>query len=316
MSLSSATPFEIAPCAICGCEVATTAYVGFDRLHGLPGKFTLVKCCECGLVYLRPRPSKEAIAAYYPDDYLGFRSSSQSEGTLLAGLDAVLSRRKRCGVVLRYKKRGKLVDVGCATGNFLFDMRSYPGWEVYGVEVNHKASLHCREHLGIDVITGDLLQARFKSASVDVVTFWDVLEHIHNPRDVLDECNRILVDKGILLVTVPNLNSIDASIFGDSWAGLDFPRHLYVFSRDTIEKLLNQSGFEVVDTLCLTGRQHSFALSLQFLAVDKVGNAKRVYEFAIKALRFPPARILCFPYFYLADAFKLGSSITVVARKC
>ncbi|MBI2953461.1 MAG: class I SAM-dependent methyltransferase [Chloroflexi bacterium] len=313
ISLTADVELETVVCAVCGSATAMPLHENGDLMHGLPGRFTLVKCRGCGLVYLNPRPTRQGIACYYPDDYVAYER--REGGGRLRKLDTFLSLRKRCGAVLRHKTSGALVDVGCGTGHFLRGMREYLGWKVSGVEPNAPAAAYCSDCLGLDAFAGDLAAAAYNAESVDVITFWDVLEHLHDPLETLRECRRILVDDGLLLITVPNLGSPESRLFGRSWAGLDSPRHLYVFSRKTITRLLRQAGFDVVEVRCLTGRHQSFMVSLQFLAAAHPGAAAKICQLVFQVISSPVSRLLAFPFFYMLDALKLGSKITVAARK-
>ncbi len=313
LSLTADLELETVCCAVCDSAATTLLYENGDRMHGLPGRFTLRKCCECGLVYLNPRPSRQAIARYYPDEYLAFER--RDGGGRLRTLDAALSLRKRCGAVLRHKKGGTLVDVGCGTGYFLQGMRKHKGWKVSGVEPNAGAASFCRDRLGLDVFVGDLAAAAYAPASVDVIAFWDVLEHLHDPFASLLECRRILAGDGVLLITVPTLDSLESRLFAGSWAGLDSPRHLYVFSRDTLTRLLRRAGFDVFEVRSITGRHQSFLVSLQFLAAPHTGAVKSLCRFAFQVASSSVSRLLAFPLFYMLDVLKLGSKITVLARK-
>ena len=230
-------------CALCGAYEADLLCVGKDRLHGIDGVFQLVRCRHCGLVYLSPRPTREEMGRYYPNEYRAYKGVNGPG--LLARLVHRWGVEKKCQAITNLRERGEILDVGCATGQFLKAMKE-KGWAVQGVEVNENAVMYARERLGLDVSAGELEEAGFPDKHFDVVTMWHVLEHLHDPVGTLMEVRRVLKDEGLLIVSVPNIKSIEACIFGEFWAGLDIPRHLYVFSPETLGGILRRAGFKVI----------------------------------------------------------------------
>ncbi len=175
---------------------------------------------------------------YYPKKYEVFQAGlKEKRGRLHPyGLS------KRSSFIIRYKQSGVLLDVGCANGVFLKWMEQLQGWQLYGVEVGEFAAETARQK-GLNVITGTLESAVYPQSFFDVVTLWDVIEHVHQPVETLKEVNRIMRPDAILVMRLPNLSSIDAKIFGKYWAGFDAPRHLYAFTIPNLQKLLEQAGF-------------------------------------------------------------------------
>jgi len=151
--------------------------------------------------------------------------------------------RPRMGQVVDFVPGGRILDVGCGSGR---NVRLYQaiGWDVYGVEPSPAASAHARSQ-GLKVVTGTLLEARFEPSFFDAITMYQVLEHMPNPRDVLHECHRILKPGGKLVVSVPNIECYDSSVFGAGWIPLEVPLHLYHFSMSTLGRLLTECGFHL-----------------------------------------------------------------------
>jgi 2-polyprenyl-3-methyl-5-hydroxy-6-metoxy-1,4-benzoquinol methylase len=277
--------------------------------------FAIVRCRNCGLVYQNPRPSLEEIAQYYPPEYESYTADlkdNQISWLLKKAYSYGIDKRGK--IVRRYKKSGRLLDVGCATGVFLTGMQSSPDWELYGVEISEHAARIAREQNFLNVTQGTLHEAHYPSDFFDAVTLWDVLEHLHDPLASLREIHRILKKDGILVFRVPNLNSWDAMIFGPAWAGLDAPRHLYVFHPDTLSTLLHNTNFNILRMGCDIGSYPTFLLSLRFWLQMK-GAKRSARELIFRILYHPFMRILSAPFFYAYGIGLRGPLITVAATK-
>jgi SAM-dependent methyltransferase len=177
---------------------------------------------------------------YYPPGYREYR----------AAIDEPSRRRyqeDKLHKVQAHRQGGSLLDVGCADGLFLHLAQS-AGWEVRGVEMAESSAAYARETYQLDVLPGDLRHANFPDQYFDVITFWHVLEHLHDPLGELHEAYRVLKPEGLLVVDVPNIASWQANFFGADWRALDVPRHLYHFSPDTLKAMLARAGFACFKT--------------------------------------------------------------------
>lgn len=306
---------ETTKCNLCASDQATLLYRLPDYLLQRDDIITtLVRCSQCGLVYQNPRPTELEIGAHYPPDYEPFESSPQKGK--MAWIENRLRNygiQKRCRIVTRVISRGKVLDVGCATGLFLVGMRERH-WDVYGVDTSEYAAQIAREEHNLRVITGNLFEAQYPSAFFDAVTLWDVLEHLHDPARILYEIRRILKPNGVLILRVPNIDSSDARFFGKYWAGLDAPRHLYVFGDETIRKFLSRYGFSITSVEKNLGNYPGFVLSLRFAMHGggiKISNQKR----AVRILLHPITRVITAPVFFLRGFFTSGPSLVITARK-
>jgi SAM-dependent methyltransferase len=146
--------------------------------------------------------------------------------------------------VPRYRRNGRVLDIGCGSGGYLAFLAEM-GWHCAGVETGAKSRAYAQTVLGLDVREGPLEACGFPDAAFDVVTLWHVIEHLPDPRATLREIGRILKPEGLLLLRTPNVESWEAALFRGNWYGLDAPRHLYLFSPATMERLLRQCGFAV-----------------------------------------------------------------------
>lgn len=146
---------ESCPCPVCNSNRCTVVYSDLsDLLQGLPGIFNLVKCRECNQLFLNPRPTVESIKFYYPSNYESFINYSIDNLGLIKKISIKYGLHKRCRLVSTYQSHGRLLDVGCGTGQFLDAMRKRPGWSVVGIDISPVAIRVAREELKLDVHLG------------------------------------------------------------------------------------------------------------------------------------------------------------------
>jgi len=286
-----------------------------DRLLGLDGQFRLVRCRRCGLIYQNPQLTPAELARYYPPEYHPFLPAIEDERYPWRRWDRRRGVDRRCRAVIARATvhTGRVLDVGCATGVFLDGMRRW-GWQAYGVEPNPVASAYARERLGLDVVTAELEVAGLADEYYDVVTFWDVLEHVPDPRRTLAEARRVLRPGGLLVLSLPSIGSIEARLFGCYWAGWDQPRHLALFPSSVLVRLLNETGFIRPEITAFTGHHGTLVLSLDFWLGEKVPQP-RLRAFLAGLARSWPARALTWPYYQIANRLRLSSIMVVFAYR-
>lgn len=299
-------------CPLCGSGDYEMVSLVRDRLMGIDGQFTMVRCVRCELHYLNPQPSIAELQRHYPEDYDPFDTPQAGQASWLRQLGVEYGLKKRCRAVTRHKKGGSLLEIGCANGLFLDAMRRTGRWQVQGVEVSESAVRQARERLALDVYHGTLEDARFASGRFDAVAMWDVLEHVHHPRETLLEIRRVLKPDGALVCRVPLMGSWDHKLFGSYWAGWDAPRHLTVFSHNTLRSMLSQAGLRVERMTCTSGSYPTFVLGVRFWAQEHLstaaqGRVRRILESL-------PARVLSAPPFFLVGKLGKSTSTTVLAR--
>ena len=205
------------------------------------------KCASCGLGVLDPRPSREDLEALYDDNYA---ESHFSEG----GEPGSPRFRKRIGLESHrirffrpFKKKGRVLDIGCGYGYFLAACRER-GYEVWGIDLSESAARHAGERLDLPVSVGELTDVKLPPSRFDVVTMWHFLEHCTDPKQAILTATGWLKADGILVVDVPNHEGTDAIKTWPEWVGWDLPYHMYHFTPRTLEKLLEVCGFYVTKT--------------------------------------------------------------------
>ena len=224
-------------CNFCGSNSHRLLYSSTDRSFHPKEKFNLVSCNRCGLVFVNPRPQVSEIGSYYPKEYFCCYEEIKKES-------AEIQLRKII-VVDKYKKVGRILDVGCGRGDFLHQMDKR-GWECWGIEISPDACLYARDTLGLkQVINQDLLVSNLPEKSFDVITLWHVLEHVYQPLETLEKIHSLLKDDGVLIINCPNFDGALRRIFRENWYQLDIPRHLYQYRRKVLTRMMESKGFRV-----------------------------------------------------------------------
>lgn len=302
------------PCNLCQADDTELLFEGVDRLHDILGTYKLVCCRQCGLIYIDPMPTSENLAQHYPADYIPYSKAVDDEPCFLKRWDRRYGVYKRCRAVVQHSVRqsGRVLDVGCATGNFLDGMRRFGNWQTVGVEPNFYASNYARERLSLNVFTGSLKEANFEDSSFDIVTLWDVLEHVPDPMATLQEVARVLRVDGLMVLSLPNPETWEISLFGPDWAGWDIPRHLHLFTQDVLARYLKESGFKIIKITSFTGKYHVFLLSLDLWIRKRYPRWRR---FILSVLRFWPIRLLGLVFFSVSDCIRPSSIMVIFARR-
>lgn len=213
----------------------------------------MVRCRHCGLIYVGERERDFTFVGVDAQ-----KSGELSERVHALGLvdDSVEAaeapwRQKlseeRLHHLQHYLAKGRLLEVGCASGEFL-RLAARVGFDVQGVEPEPNTSALARQTHGLNVITGALADASYAASSFDGVTLFHVLEHLDSPRHTVMEIHRILKPGGILAIETPNIETIWFRLLGARWRQL-IPDHYYFFTPQTLRRLLHQTGFDVLEVI-------------------------------------------------------------------
>ena len=277
-SLSSVGTERVPACEVCSSKRATVLYDEVvDGFFDAPLAWRFVVCDECETVRLDPRPEGSGLSSVYTPSYsarkaatpspkrsglrrrissavrrsilasaLGYRHAGFAGSRLLGFLGAhvpfLRNRAVDSAMGIRYLEGGRLLDIGCGVGQFLGTVVSL-GWNATGIDTDERVVESCRQR-GLDARVGTLEEQRFPDEHFDVVTMRHVIEHVPKPEGLLTEIARILKPGGRLVITTPNAASLGHAKLGRFWMGLDAPRHLNVFTPDSLVNLLGRANLE------------------------------------------------------------------------
>jgi len=300
-------------CPLCGHSGAREWLQAPDRFHGRHKQYVLMRCPVCSLVWLSQPPTLEEMHLHYTDAYHKLISGAGNAAEFRWGF--------RKDAVNRYKPSGALLDMGCSSGAFLEYMRG-ASWKLYGIEMSDDCARAAEARSGAQVFVGNILDAPFPAESFDVITCFDVLEHLYEPRQIMTKVAGWLKPGGIFYVLVPNVDSAEARVLGSYWHGLELPRHLFHFSPQSLKFLAESAGLREVSLE--TRRNPAVGTSLRYvwddffraLGIQKTpvayrGQASLPWRAARKVVRMTALRFLL----ALAPLVGGGESIHAVFRK-
>jgi SAM-dependent methyltransferase len=257
-------------CYLCG-AVGTLLYENLtDRLYAAPGTWNFKRCPNpsCGLIWLDPMPIESDIGNAYRNYYTHAPRPASPQMSGIQRTKALLARAydfgwrfttvysERQELELMYlggQPAGRVLEIGCGDGQSLAQLRAR-GWDVQGQEVDENAADRARRTFGVTVFCGRLDQAGFRNGEFDAVVMSHVIEHVHDPFGLMREAKRVLKREGHLISITPNTHGWGHARFGTRWYGLDPPRHLFLFSRNTLEHMARACGFQEVKTWTTAAR--------------------------------------------------------------
>ncbi len=264
-------------CGLCG---AADSELKFED-----APFSVVTCRGCGLTYVTPRLADRDLLQHVYDEGYWSSTAAKTRGYTDYRADAPLylrTYRKRLAVVDRHFERpGRVLDVGCAAGYFLAVMQER-GWQVTGLEPSDAIREQAAERVGRANVRKELLdEADLAPGSFDLVTLWDVLEHVPDPVRALSRVRSLLAPGGKLLVETQNVDSLAARVLGKRWQHYKHAEHIYHFNRGTLGRVLAGAGFRELENSPRYGGKY---VSLGFIA-ERAGRLSPLLSFALSPLR-------------------------------
>lgn len=328
---SEAVDHTMSRCPMCFSRDATVVATFLPTVPFSPWR--VAACRDCNQMYTCPRPKRLDWARLYPPDYpphqiprkrprwdsqwrvrlerwllacyRGYSESKHhsSKTQFFAVLFAPLLSRRLDPFILPAHGQKRLLDIGCGSGRYLSRMQAL-GWRVLGIDASPAAASRSETESRVPVIADVFPSEKLSSESFDLITMWQVLEHLDRPRMALRAVRRLLRPSGRLVLTVPNQDSWAAKRFGPAWVGLDLPRHLSHFTNASVIAMLTCEGFHVV---------HQTTLGHSGWIRHSARRAQRIGE-PVGACRFA-SRFVSRLASAWAVARNAGESIYVVAER-
>ena len=225
--------------------------------------FDLYRCKNCRLIFVWPIPQN--LTDLYSQDYFsgaklgfGYVNYEEDKSAMSKTFDIYLKDIEQFT-----SSKGRILDIGAATG-FFVQLALARNWKASGIEISDYAASIARQK-GLDIMTGTLESAGFKPASFDVVTLWDVIEHLPQPNSHLKLVHNILEKGGLIAINTPDSRSFIAKILGKRWHLLVPPEHLFYFSYGSLSMLLKNNGFEILH-ISKIGKKFTLQYIFQTLA--------------------------------------------------
>jgi len=235
-------------CPLCNSDKSTITFNGKDFLYSKKD-FTVVSCSSCGVMYTNPRVKKNQIGNYYFKGYSPYKPVKRNpllrtmidlSGNIFGNINIEIHKD-----IKSYNFK-TVLEVGPGSGSLLQFLKKN-NYQVAGVEIDND----CVERIkaqGIECYCGELSDYKrmLGTRKFELIILCHVLEHLYNPREIIEIIYSLLSDNGILYMILPDVGSIEAKLFGKYWIGWDLPRHVVHYNRNTVRDLLTKSGFKVI----------------------------------------------------------------------
>ena len=215
-----------------------------------------VKCRSCKFIYVNPIYKASEINKAY--------SQRKSADVSIIRENRLRASESQVGLVKQYKNGTYLLDIGCGEGFFLFNA-SRAGYITKGIELSQDAVEYARREFGLDVEAKPFEELQFPEDHFDVITLWQVLEHVPYPRMILKEVRRILKPEGLLVASTPNIEGIPAKMLGKRWWNVR-RLHINQFTVKTLTTVLKNIGFRNISSVSY---KESISLLMLFLPILK-----------------------------------------------
>lgn len=265
---------ETVSCDLCGSTENRLCLQSRDYINKREGLFSVVQCNTCGLLFTNPRPNKREIIEFYPlttpyytptEDVLKpvkqvsgiykillqyFRNYFPEKPKrlffriLYYPIYIIKKHRFDAEAIPYYVKNGRLLEIGCSYGKFLYTMKKL-GWQCDGIEMSQHASTIGRSLFNLNIVSKNIDEVEFDSNIYDAIIMRMVLEHVHSPNTVLKKIAHCLKPGGQLIIIVPDISGFEARLFGRYFYSLHLPNHLYHFSPETLNEYLKKHDLRI-----------------------------------------------------------------------
>ncbi|MDB5203875.1 MAG: Methyltransferase type 12 [Ferruginibacter sp.] len=232
-------------CPVCGGDSISAVLSAKDHTISAEN-FSICKCAGCTLMFTQDVPGQNAIGPYYAsDNYISHSDTDKGFVNRLyhAVRKRTLQAKRRLVQRETHLPAGVILDIGCGTGAFLNEMQTNK-WTGIGLEPDETARNNAQRLYNISPLSPDNL-FKLEHGSVDAISMWHVLEHVHQLQEYVVQMEKLLRPGGRIFIAVPNYTSHDAQHYKEDWAAYDVPRHLYHFSPQSMRRLMQVNGLTV-----------------------------------------------------------------------
>ena len=280
----------------------------FKKTNYYVGKKYLIKCKKCRLIRLNSFKKEYDKDLYkYYDDYSESVKTKEWEERSKLNLENLIKSLNK--ISIKYQKRQKeisLLDFGCGLGLTL-EAANKIGWNAFGIEMNDFCLKFCRKRN--QKVFSDLTKIN-ENTKFDIITLFDVIEHVSNPTDLLKKLKTKLKENGFLIITTPNWNSLERIVFQNDWKAID-PQHYHYFTKNTLINSLNKSKLVIVDlkTRNFNPFQKKVKSNKKILKDQKVTTTK-LRSMSSRGIGFIVKNILNI----ILNIFSLGSTLEIICK--
>lgn len=302
------------PCMCCGSLSFSPVCIREDNT-------LVVHCQECHLEFVNPLPSIEVMRENYQKEMKGNKTDSGLHSNyILERQKRIQSFSKLYNSRLRlieslYPGKGNLLDIGCGAGFFL-NCANERGWNCHGLEILPEYIKYAQENFALKNIRLESLDdsLTYDANTFDVVTLWDLIEHLRNPVDCLKKIHHVMKPGGLLVMWTPNVKN--AILLKEKWTGYKILQHFYFFSEDSLNNILEKAGFKIIRSKTNKARK-GLLESKGFNPYDKSEKPKNPLERFLRSAKRDIKNTLN-PLTYLGPLFDLagyGFNLYVIASK-
>lgn len=285
--------FESIVCPICGSKKYSAEFSSRDQRYGAGSdlKFNIVKCKICNFKFLNPRPKEESIGLFYKMD---FHKPGRGFAYSIIRPFFNFVQNEIIRKVKSYIKEGRVLDIGCGNGQ-LVSLLADTGYSVYGVEPSSEAVNFFPVNVRSRIFNKNINECGFEDNSFDCVLMFQSLEHVHNLEKIFSNIRKILKPEGMLWISVPNDDFFESKLFGAYYYNLEVPRHLYFFTKKSLQAILEKEGFKNIEV----NKNHfwelfctpaSFYFGLKYFLSDKAVPVK----YSLLSMLYAPLILLRF----------------------
>lgn len=259
-------------CPACGVYQSYAVYLEKVKDYTVSkNDYTIVQCKQCQFVYTNPRPTEaEAYKYYISEDYISHSNTRKDIiSRIYARVRSYNIKFKEQTAFKAIGRKGKLLDYGCGTGEFL-NYTKQQGWKSVGIEPGTDARAMAISNYGLEVFEESAIDS-LEEGTFDVITLWHVLEHVYPLHQRIKKFHKLLKPDGALIIAVPNRTTYEEKQFGEYWAAYDVPRHIYHFDKKTMYDVLDTNGFIIVNIKGMAFDAYYISLLSEKYKKSKIG---------------------------------------------